>query len=142
MGDLARDLDENLRVDDQSLGNLLNNVIGSSSRGRVSFDPATGQVGLGPIAEGAFRAVDEGLGEVTGRNLQREQFARAEQRLREAEARRAEESERERRRREIDAIRASNAAGASRRPSQSGFNGRRGTFAPGVLDDDKDFLGL
>lgn len=86
---------------------------------------------------GSVRAADEAIGEITGRNLQREALNRQTERIRAEEAERERLLELERERQELDDLRASRAAGARR--NRAGGGGNAQTFN---LGDQRDFLGI
>lgn len=92
----------------------------------------------GPGGEAATRAIDEGIGEVTGRNVQREQMARAEERFREEQRIRKQLRNDEMRFNESRDLAASRAAGSRYR----GTPGGRSVTSYGELGGNGDFLGL
>jgi hypothetical protein len=99
-----------------------------------------GGIEAGVVTKGAVQAVDESLGEITGRNIQREALAQQNDRIR------AEEMERERlledqRRRDqkLDVIASRSAAGLRNINTGGGTRGGTGTLTTGA---ERDFLGL
>lgn len=99
------------------------------------------EAGRGFRTGGTIHALDEGLGEITGRNLAREQMAKAEKAAAEEKVQREVDRQNENRSRELEDISASRAAAALRSGSQG--------YAPSPVmkignasGDEKDFLGL
>lgn len=115
------------------LGAIVNLGVQSSSFGLVGYE--NGKIGKG----GVTRAADESLGEITGRNMARDQMAAAEARINaEAAARDREQAAQ----RERDALMDRNASMAARgsRASARTRAGQTMNFTLG--GDEQDFLGL
>lgn len=117
-------------------GDLLNVVTNAVTMGFVGYDKETGKLGKGINT----RAADEVVGEITGRNMMREQMYKAEVRADEEEAIRNKMVSDQRKQNEIDDRAASNAAGKVRGGAASRVNSQN--FKYGDFSPDEDFLGL
>ena len=117
-------------------GDLLNIATNFVTMGMVGYDKKTGKLDKGINT----RAVDETLGELTGRNMQREMMYKAEVRADEEEAARNKMLSDQRKQNELDDRAASNAAGAVRGGSAGRVNTQN--FKYGDFSPDEDFLGL
>ena len=95
------------------------------------------------IVRGVGHAIDEGIGEVTGRNLQRRELGRAEERRRQEEARRDQLIADARAEEEIADISASQSAASTRRGRRISPTARRRSLTNVTgEDEDRDLLGV
>lgn len=117
-------------------GDILDVATNFASFGMLGYDKKTGKIGKGLNV----RAADEALGEITGRNMQREQMYKAEVRADEEEKRRNQMLADSRKQSELDDRAASSAAGALRGGASVGVN--RQNFRYGDFSPEEDFLGL
>lgn len=109
--------------------------------GNVAVNIATlGLAGLdedGKVTKGlGLRAVDEGIGEVTGRNAARKQMMETKDQIREEKEAKVQEFKDEQIRNQRNDIAASNAAGAAQKASKQQNESYLGN------DPSQDFLGL
>lgn len=117
-------------------GDLLNVATNFVTMGMVGYDKKTGKLDKGINT----RAIDETVGEITGRNMMREQMYKAEVRADEEEAIRNKQLSDSRKQAEIDDRMASNAAGKLRGGAASRLNSQN--YKYGDFSPDEDFLGL
>jgi hypothetical protein len=75
------------------VNHAINNVVSVSSQiatgGIVKYDPGTGKLGAGPVGRG----IDEGMGELTGRNQLRAMMHLEEKKIADEQAQRAKEQQ-------------------------------------------------
>lgn len=138
MGKTGREINKqfNRLIDDPGAGleNLGRNLVGIGSLGLADIED--GKLKFGPTVKG----LDEGLGEITGRNVAREQLALAREQIQREELQRQELIVEEKAFREQSDIAASRAAGATRQRGRSQRGDR--TFTSGSRSGvGKDFLG-
>lgn len=127
-------------IDDRDIGDKLRKTpIGAL--GAFTFGYEDGKFGQ----TGAFELFDETLGEITGRNLARQQAGLAETRLQQEDARRAQDLlDEQERAKQLDIARSSGAQAirnSAYARSRGGFSGG-GFLGGGGNSDERDFLGL
>jgi hypothetical protein len=115
-----------------------NNMPEHVSMYKSSEDAARSVFIGGPGGEAAVRGIDEGIGEMTGRNVQREQMARAEERFRQEQKNRKRLRLDDLRYDEMRDLAASRAAGSRYRSRGTGAS----ASSYGELGGSGDFLGL
>ena len=110
----------------------------TASGGLVSY--REGKFGVGPWAEAGWQALDEGLGEITGRNMMRDQAWQDQIRIENERKEREKELQLQRQQAASQDMIASLAAGQNSLP-RIGSGARRGlSFDPQIME--RDFLGL
>lgn len=129
----------------QVVEDVANVALQATTGGLVGIED--GGIAPGLIGGGVLHAVDEGLGEITGRNLQREQIGKQEARLREAEAQAERDLELEQLQefrsqvaasRGVEAIRSTQNRSTRNRRAGGGRGGR----TPSLGTEERQFLGL
>jgi hypothetical protein len=115
-----------------AVGNYVTNM---HSGGTVGMN-SSGRIGMGA----ATRGMDEILGEVTGRNMQRQQIWENEQRLKQAQMDAQTDLLNSRKQAERDDMAASMAAGGNRATAYA--RSRRNLAWKALGQEEKDFLGI
>ena len=118
-----------------SLDEFANGLVNYATAGLAGYKDGKFDVKSGYLT----RAIDEGLGEVTGRNAGREQMAFQREQVAKEAAAAKEERRNELERRRQDDVAASNYAGAARATARAQTTSQLGY---GVGDLQTDFLGL